>query len=241
VTDLLALLGVGFFLGMRHATDPDHVMAVTAIVAREGSARAAVAVGAFWGLGHTLTVLVVGSAIVFFGLVVPPRLGLSMEMSAAAMLIVLGAVNVRSALGHIEQQGNLASDGHGHAHAHAHAHVPASPGRALGRFARPLAVGVVHGLAGSAAVALLVLAAVHSVKSALVYLAVFGVGTMFGMLLLTAVMARPLAKTATWSAAGRLSLVRITGFASLALGLFLVYRIGVVDGLFTHAATWRPQ
>jgi len=231
VTDLLALLGVGFFLGMRHATDPDHVMAVTAIVAREGTARAAVAVGALWGVGHTMTVIVVGTAIAFFGLVVPPRLGLSMEMSAAAMLVILGAVNLSSALGQIERQGKLASG--------RHAHV--LPGRTLGRVARPLVVGVVHGLAGSAAVALLVLATVHSVNWALVYLTVFGVGTMLGMLLLTAVMARPLAKTAAWSAGSRLSLVRLTGFASLALGLFLVYRIGVVDGLFAHAAAWTPQ
>jgi hypothetical protein len=236
VTDLLALLGVGFFLGMRHATDPDHVMAVTAIVAREGTARAAVLVGALWGLGHTLTVVVVGSAITVFGLVVPPRLGLSMEMSAAAMLVVLGAANLSSALGQIERQGKLAAGGHSRSHVHA------LPARAnLGGFVRPLLVGVVHGLAGSAAVALLVLATVHSVKWALVYLTVFGVGTMLGMLVLTAVMARPLAKTATWSPAGRLSLVRLTGFASLALGLFLVYRIGVVDGLFTHAPNWTPQ
>jgi hypothetical protein len=234
VTDLLALLGVGFFLGMRHATDPDHVMAVTAIVAREGTARAAVAVGALWGLGHTVTVIAVGSAIAFFGLVVPPRLGLSMEMSAAAMLVVLGAVNLSGAIGNIERQGALASG------QHAHVHAPSS-GSALGRFARPLVVGVVHGLAGSAAVALLVLAAVHNVKWALVYLTVFGIGTMLGMLLLTAVMARPLAKTATWSPGTRLSLVRLTGFASLALGLFLVYRIGVVDGLFAPTATWTPQ
>jgi high-affinity nickel-transport protein len=232
VTDLLALLGVGFFLGMRHATDPDHVVAVTAIVAREGSARAAIAVGALWGLGHTLTVIVVGSAIAVFGIVVPPRLGLSMEMSAAAMLVVLGAANLSSALGQIERQGKLASGRHSHAHP--------SPS-ALGRSARPLVVGVVHGLAGSAAVALLVLATVHSVKWALVYLTVFGIGTMLGMLLLTAVMARPLAKTAAWSASSRLSLVCLTGFASLALGLFLVYRIGVVDGLFAHAANWTPQ
>lgn len=231
MTDLLALLGVGFFLGMRHATDPDHVMAVTAIVAREGTARAAVAVGALWGLGHTATILVVGSAITFFGLVVPPRLGLSMEMSAAAMLVVLGAVNLSGAIGQIERQGELASGRHG---AMAHAHAPAGFG--IGRALRPIIVGIVHGVAGSAAIALLVLATVHSFKWALVYLAVFGAGTMLGMLLLTAVVARPLAKTATWSPESRLSLVRLTGFASLALGLFLAYRIGVVDGLFVHVA-----
>jgi hypothetical protein len=152
------------------------------------------------------------------------------------MLVVLGAANLSSALGQIERQGKVARGERSHSHAPSLSARPSLHG-----FVRPLLVGVVHGLAGSAAVALLVLATVHSVKWALVYLTVFGVGTMLGMLLLTGVMARPLAKTAAWSPAGRLSLVRLTGFASLALGLFLVYRIGVVDGLFTHAPTWTPQ
>ena len=87
---LLAILALGFFLGMRHATDADHVVAVTTIVSRERSPRSAIGIGALWGLGHTATILLVGGAIVVFGLVIPPRLGLSMELSVACMLIVLG-------------------------------------------------------------------------------------------------------------------------------------------------------
>src|SRR5262245_61857530 len=81
VMTLLSILGLGFVLGMRHATDSDHVVAVSTILSRERSARAAVLIGALWGVGHTLTIMVVGGAIILFDLVIPARLGLSMEFS----------------------------------------------------------------------------------------------------------------------------------------------------------------
>ncbi len=107
---LLAILALGFFLGMRHATDSDHVLAVTAIVSRARSARAALWVGGLWGLGHTATILTVGGAIVLFGWVIPARLGLSLEMSVAVMLIALGAMNLSGALRRINEVA------HGHRH-----------------------------------------------------------------------------------------------------------------------------
>src|SRR5450755_533939 len=90
----LSILAVGFFLGMRHATDPDHVIAVTTIVSNQPNSTRAALIGAFWGVGHTLTILVVGAGIILFNLVIPVRLGLSMELSVALMLIVLGVANV---------------------------------------------------------------------------------------------------------------------------------------------------
>src|SRR4051812_25389462 len=142
-----SILLIGFVLGMRHATDADHVVAVTTIVSDQPSLRRASAIGALWGIGHTITILLVGGAIVAFRVAIPPRLGLAMEFAVAVMLIVLGALNLS--------------------------------GRSLGATstARPLAVGFVHGLAGSAFVALLVVAAVPSVWLGLLYLALFGVGT----------------------------------------------------------------
>src|SRR3954462_3700956 len=144
---LFAILAPGFFLGMRHATDSDHVIAVTTIVSRAKSARAALWVGALWGFGHSAPILTVGGAIVLFGWVIPPRLGLSMEMSVAVMLIVLGAMNLSGALSRINQV----------ARGHQHAKLDENPVRHVhvrGPL-RPLIIGVVHGLAGSAAVALL--------------------------------------------------------------------------------------
>ena len=128
---LPALLALGFFLGMRHATDADHVVAVTTIVCRQRGLRGAVAVGALWGLGHTVTILVVGGAIILFDVVIQPRVGLCLEMAVAGMLILLGVLNLR-------RGGRPVPVAHGHA--------PKSPSTTW----RPLAIGVVHGLAGCA-------------------------------------------------------------------------------------------
>ena len=94
----LSILAVGFFLGMRHATDPDHVIAVTTIVSNQRNRMRAAMIGAFWGLGHTVTIFVVGAGIILFNLVIPVRIGLSMELSVAVMLIILGLANVSAFL-----------------------------------------------------------------------------------------------------------------------------------------------
>jgi high-affinity nickel-transport protein len=216
---IASLLVLGFVLGLRHATDADHVVAVGAITSRERSLRSALWIGASWGLGHALTVLVVGGAIVLFGLVIPPRVGLGMEFSVALMLIALGVVNLRGALRHLHET----------AHADRSKPAPASvPPGAL----RAVGVGIVHGLAGSAAVALLVLASITDPKFALVYLAVFGIGTILGMMTLTSALALPVAFAGDRFERMHRGLARAAGVLSVAVGLFLAYRIGFVDGLF---------
>src|SRR5271168_4543780 len=94
MTGFLSILAVGFFLGMRHATDPDHVIAVTTIVSNQRKGVRAAMIGAFWGFGHTLTIFAVGTGIILFHLIIPVRLGLSMELCVAVMLIILGLINV---------------------------------------------------------------------------------------------------------------------------------------------------
>ena len=252
MVDLVAILGLGFILGIRHATDPDHVVAVTAIVSRERSVRSAVAIGVSWGLGHAVTVLLAGGAIVLFGIVVPPRVGLSMEMAVAALLVVLGAANLTGALESIHRHAHSGALGSIHRRAHsgalgrARAAARAEPGGSLrwfgrGQTLRPLLVGLVHGLAGSAAISLLVLATIHDAKWALVYLLVFAVGTVLGMVLLTLGMAGPIVKAAGFSASAERALVRGTGLLSLAFGLFMAYRVGVADGLLVGAPHWSPR
>jgi high-affinity nickel-transport protein len=233
---LLAILALGFFLGMRHATDSDHVIAVTTIVSRERSPLAALWVGALWGLGHTATILVVGGAIVLFGWVIPPRIGLSMELSVAVMLIVLGAMNLSGALGSIKR----AAHRHEHEPALDEASVPHAHVHERGPL-RPLVIGVVHGLAGSAAVALLVLATIKSAGLALVYLAVFGVGTVAGMMLLTLAMSLPITVLSARFRNAEQLLARATGLISLAFGLFLAYQIGITDGLLVGTPNWDPH
>jgi high-affinity nickel-transport protein len=234
---LLAVLALGFVLGLRHATDADHVMAVTTLVSRERSPRAAIALGALWGLGHSLTLLVVGGTIVVFGLVVPPRLGLSMEFSVAVMLIVLGTLNLTGA-------GERLRQGTSHAHTHAKDDSDTWTATALGvlrRGSRSVLIGVVHGLAGSAAVALLVLTTLDKASWALTYLGVFGIGTVAGMMLITATMALPIKLAMERFASAERVMARATGALSLAFGIFLAYRIGFVDGLLLAEPKWTPE
>ena len=230
--NLLALLALGFFLGMRHATDADHVVAVTTIVSRKRTLAAALPVGALWGLGHTLTIVLVGGAVVLFGVVISPRLGLGMELSVAIMLIVLGAMNVWAFVRDVPALAHGGSEGHEHG----------ETGASLGVTSlRPLLVGVVHGLAGSAAVALLVLGTIRDAAWALAYLLVFCTGTIAGMAIITAAMAVPVVAAAERFARIHRALVVATGVASLAFGAAIAYQIGFVHGLFTGHPDWTPQ
>lgn len=261
MTNVLAVLTLGFFLGMRHATDADHVIAVATIVARERSARSAAVIGAAWGLGHTLTILVVGGAIILLGWVIPPRVGMSMEMAVGFMLCILGLVNLRGVTGWIRETiDQMRADSAHHVHSHAHQHGdyvhthphghepeshPHDPNRTpvswldrhFGRIGvyqlvRPLVVGIVHGLAGSAAVALLVLATIQSSRWALLYLLVFGLGTIAGMMLITMAIGVPFAASGRKFARAHRGLRLASGVISLVFGVFFAYQAGVAGGLF---------
>jgi high-affinity nickel permease len=234
---LLSILVLGLFLGMRHATDADHVVAVTTIVSRERSPRGAMLVGALWGAGHTLTILIVGGAIVLFGLVIPPHIGLSMEFSVALMLIVLGTMNATGVMQRIDELAHAA-----HAADQPERVLAAEPAaKARRRPWRSFVVGVVHGLAGSAAVALLVLTTLRDASWALLYLAVFGAGTLLGMMLLTTAMALPVLMASRRFMSFEQGVARFTGWVSIGFGVFLAYKIGFVDGLFTGAPIWDPH
>jgi high-affinity nickel-transport protein len=227
--NLVALLALGFFIGMRHATDADHVMAVTTIVSSRRTLRAALPVGVLWGVGHSATILMVGGAIVVCGVVIPPRIGLGMELSVAFMLMVLGAMNVWA---FVRDAGTLL---------HSHGVRPGSAESQGALSLRPLVMGLVHGLAGSAAVALLVLAAVRDAAWALAYLFAFSAGTVAGMLVITMALAVPLVAAAARFGRLHRSLGVTTGLASVALGVLLAYRVGFVHGLFTGHPQWTPQ
>ena len=265
---LLTIAGVGFLLGMRHATDPDHVIAVTTIVTREHSERRSALIGVAWGLGHTLTILVVGGVILLFRIALPPRLGLAMELAVALMLILLGLKNLGGILSWpvehagLSQQPLAEERPHYHAHGdfvHTHRHTqpqrhPHDPERnpvattdrwlkrySLYQLFRPLIIGVIHGLAGSAAIALLVLSTIPNVRWAAAYLLVFGLGTIMGMMLITLVIGSTVAY-------GQRRFARIgnafrvaAGVISIAFGVFMTYEIGFVSGLFTGHVHWIPR
>jgi len=279
MVNFLSIIALGFFLGMRHATDPDHVIAVSTIVSREREISKSAWIGVFWGIGHTLTIFAVGAAIIIFDLVIPQRIGLSMELAVGIMLILLGVINVASFFRGLPSSAvpaNAAHDAdkslpavplpevfHSHAHSHgdyihthshshgpeAHVHVGRNPvawlDRALFRFKvyrplRPLMIGIVHGLAGSAAAALLVLAAIRDPRWAMAYLLVFGFGTIVGMMVITIIIA-----STFWLARGKQQFLRrvamASGLLSLGFGLFVAYQIIVVDGLVGAHPHWVPR
>jgi high-affinity nickel permease len=253
---LVTVLALGFFLGMRHATDADHVVAVSTIVSRERRIGSAAIIGALWGAGHTITIFAVGVGIIVFTLVIPPRVGLSMEFSVGLMLVLLGWWNLRglSDSWKIPARSDAAvpETAHTHSHAgdiHSHGSVDRSMQemdrlfgrRRLYQWLRPLVVGLVHGLAGSAAVALLVLTTLHNSRWAVAYLLLFGFGTIAGMMVITVAMASALRYAGSRSAWINRRLAVATGLLSVAFGLFVVYQMGFVHGLFTPHPTWTPE
>lgn len=243
----LTIVLIGFVLGMRHATDPDHVVAVTTIVSRQQNIRNAGLIGILWGVGHTLTIFVVGAAIILFKVTIPPRLGLAMELLVGLMLVVLGALNLAGVLQRLYQRFDSPHVGTGP--------KPAEPGpegdssrpygsaQRLGRFEffRPLLVGIVHGLAGSAAVALLVLTTIGNPYAAIAYLLVFGVGTIAGMMLITATIAVPFAYTGKRFATLNRGMSIASGLLSVGFGFFITYQISFVNGLFHGHPHWLPR
>jgi len=248
---LLAIISVGFVLGMRHATDADHVVAVTTIVSRERSLGPAAWLGALWGVGHTVTIVIVGGAIILFNVVIPPRVGLLMELAVSLMLIALGVWNLRGTWRALVEMVRPAAAAHAHPHVHAHgdyvhAHphphdrephphrLDQTPLARLDRsfrqlrayqIVRPVVVGVVHGLAGSAAVALLVLTTIRTPSWAMAYLVLFGIGTVAGMLLVTMALAAPFTFMRRHVPIARQRLQAATGLVSVCFGLFLAYQI----------------
>jgi hypothetical protein len=237
-----AILSIGFLLGMRHATDPDHVVAITTIVARQPGVRKAGLIGAFWGIGHTCTIFVVGAMIILFGVSIPPRLGLSMEFAVAAMLILLGVLNLTGTLRQLQERFLakpfvLSAPGISEP-------APSDQGlRGMGAYTvlRPLIVGLVHGLAGSAAVALLVMATIHDSWWAVAYLLLFGAGTVAGMVVITTLIAMPFTLTGPGFSGLNRGMSIASGLISVGFGLFLTFQIGIVDGLFTSHAHWIPK
>ena len=210
---LLPALSFGFVLGMRHATDADHIAAIGTIVAGARSARRAALVGATWGLGHSMSVLLVGGALVAFQLTMPIRVALALEFGVAIMLIALG---VRSLVVRRRESTEVSAK-------------------------RPLFIGIVHGMAGSAVLALLVLGTTTSALTAALYLVCFCIGTIAGMAAITTLLALPTQLGSARLISFERGIRVIAGCASLALGLAMAHKVGVRDGLFAATPTWSSE
>ncbi|PWK15892.1 urease accessory protein UreH [Tumebacillus permanentifrigoris] len=210
--DVMSILAIGFLMGIRHAIEPDHVIAVSTIASASKSLWRSSLAGVFWGIGHTATLFVVGLVLIVFQAHVPERWSLSLEFLVGIMLVVLGANSLRASKAQYEDGSQVAIH-------------PATSYR------RSTLVGFVHGLAGSAALAVLTMTTVSNVWGAMAYIFVFGAGTVLGMLIFTTALGVPF----VWSRRvprlpERLGIC--TGLVSTVFGMYYMYNLGVTEGLF---------
>jgi high-affinity nickel permease len=232
---LYAAFGLGLILGVKHALDADHVIAVSTIVSEHRSLKWASLIGAFWGLGHTATLFVVGLLVIGLRLTIPTRVALALEFLVALMLVVLGLSILWRTFG-VEKL-HLHAHSHNpetHAHFHLHGireedHSHPHPFKSM---QKPFLVGMVHGLAGSAALMLLVLTTIPSPLAGLAYIVIFGVGSVGGMLILSSLIGLPFILTARRFTLLNRWIRASAGIASLVFGLFLGWEIGFEGGLF---------
>ncbi|HZG51671.1 MAG TPA: hypothetical protein VEZ40_06010 [Pyrinomonadaceae bacterium] len=244
-----ALLGLGFAFGLKHATEADHIVAVTAVVSEQRKLARSMLVGALWGAGHTAALVCAGVVVLALRIAIPERVATWLEFGVALMIVGLGASALARALrqradAHIHRHRH---DGLSHVHLHFHERdtehappdAPAAPlapavvhSHALARVGfKPLVVGAVHGLAGSAALTLLVLAQINSTALGLLYLALFGLGSVSGMVLMSGLIGLPFALAARRVSGLHYGLQTAAGAVSIVFGLWYAYRTGVASGL----------
>ena len=225
---MFGILGLGFLLGMQHALEADHIAAVSSIAARRSHVADIVKHGLTWGLGHTLTLFVFAGAAILLGRAIPETIARPMETAVGVMLIGLGAHVLwrlwRDRV-HFHKHGH--GDGTAHFHAHSHAgetapHVRTAHAHEHGFRWRTLLVGLMHGMAGSAALLVLAVSQASSSAVGLAYVALFGIGSMIGMGALSTLIAVPLAISARWLTWANRGLQGAVGLATIAIGIVTV-------------------
>lgn len=231
---LWTTLSLGFVLGLRHALDADHIAAVSTFVSEEKQLWRSSLIGVFWGMGHTAALLVFGLIIAIFRLAVNPRLSQVLEFVVGLMLVFLGAnvllrlIEAPTVHAHLHEH-----DGVPHAHLHFHtagsAHAHEHQVLRLG--GRPFLVGIVHGLAGTAALMLLVVSAIPSLLLAVGYILIFGIGSIGGMMAISLLMTLPLALAARRMAMVERGVRLLAGLFSLGFGIFLAWDVGLIQTL----------
>ena len=236
---MLGILALGFLVGLQHAMEADHLAAVASLATRTKGMASAMRQGAVWGVGHTLTLLVFGGAVLVADSLVPESLATGLEMAVGVMLVLLGADVLRRLVRERVHFHAHQHDGQSHFHAHSHeagtdhAADPHQHKHPKSFPLRALFVGMMHGMAGSAALIVLALQTVHSPAQGLLYILIFGLGSVVGMAVLAAAVSLPLrwsARHLTWTHNGLRGAV---GLFTVVLGVVIVYRTGVAGGLFS--------
>ncbi|OCA92884.1 sulfite exporter TauE/SafE family protein [Pseudobacillus wudalianchiensis] len=215
---LFSVLALGFVLGIKHAIEPDHVIAVSTIASQSKKLWHASLAGVFWGIGHTATLFIIGIILILMKNNISDKWSMSLEFLVGVMLVYLGIVSIVSFRRKEEQSSQ--EDGHSH---------PINKRRS---YSKSLVIGLIHGLAGSAAMVLLTMGTVHSVWQGALYILVFGSGTIVGMLIFTTVIGLPFVLSTKQTTINR-SLTMIAGVISTVFGLYYMYNLGVTEGLFS--------
>lgn len=240
MTEMAWVLGLGLLFGLKHATEVDHVVAVSTIVSRHRDVMRSALVGAMWGVGHTASLLVIGVIVLLLRVAIPERVSAWLEFGVALMIIGLGAAALWRALYkredvHVHEHSH---DGRSHIHVHfhesqtrhsaarSHSHAISAVG------VKPMLIGTVHGLAGSGALTLLVLTQIQSAWVGFFYLLLFGLGSIVGMILMSGLIGLPFALTARNVGALHRHLQTAAAVVSIAFGIWYAYDKGFSSGLF---------
>lgn len=238
---VLTILSFGFLLGIKHATDADHVVAITTLLGKNGKIRHSAFVGVLWGLGHSITVTIVAIPIIFYSFVIPPNLELVLEFFVGAMLVVLGTLTLSGITEKISKHFTpLSIHKHAHkatnisTHSHLHLHILDSINTGLHHIGifqtiRPVLVGLIHGLAGSAGIALLILSTIKNPLLSAFYLLIFHFGIIIGMMIITTLLGASIILVKRKSEKIHQYLVIFSGIISFALGLYIIYESGVKE------------
>ena len=234
-TSTAAVLSLGFFIGLKHAVEADHLAAVSTIVNERQSLLSSAIIGGWWGLGHTISLFIAGVFVLLLDFQISESTERKLEFGVGIMLVLLGLNVLRK----IAQGGTLHFHTHEHGrktHVHPHLHEPGKEDEheshhGLSFNPRAVVIGMIHGLAGSAALMLLVIPTIDSTVMGLLYILVFGIGSIGGMMLMSLLVSLPFQITALRFNRFNLVLQCVAGLISVGLGLFIIYEKGVIEGL----------
>ncbi|MEH7546840.1 urease accessory protein UreH domain-containing protein [Neobacillus vireti] len=228
----LSILALGFVLGIKHAIEPDHVIAVSTIASQSKKLFKSTLAGVFWGIGHTATLFIIGVILILMKGEIPEKWAMSLEFLVGIMLVYLGLTTLLSFKNiHLHQHEH---DGDEHKHLHSHSHSGKHQHKHQHQnvsYLKSLFIGLVHGLAGSGAMVLLTMSTVKSVWEAAVYILIFGAGTILGMLFFTTIIGIPFVFSAKKRVLNQ-TLTRLTGVISIAFGMYYMYNLAVTEGLY---------
>ncbi|MCK5635889.1 MAG: sulfite exporter TauE/SafE family protein [Thermoplasmatales archaeon] len=227
LTNVLAILALGFALGLEHAFEPDHVVAVTSLISKEKNLKKASFLGAVWGLGHTTTLVIAGLIIITLKVTIPENIALSLEFLVGIVIVLLGIYVIWDLIKNKKHIHKHEHDDNTHIHFHSH-----KKRESHNHYHKSFAVGLIHGVAGSASLMLLVLSTMESVGIGITYILLFGIGSMVGMLIVGGLISLPFIFTSKRFTSLNKGIRYATGAFSIIFGAFLMIKISFFEGLF---------